>query len=216
MEVRRGCAAAWATWMCSSRMFTTPIMEGRTGRMSASIDEGFVNRVPFILGVSCSCFNFCQKFMMEKWLYDTLESYEIAFFKKFTDSKRLMNAYQKVHQIPPLLYLRGGVMEDFTFFFQLFYNQRFMRTHILFLKWTLHNAVHPKDTKFWHRRRCYESKFYPQDTKVWKKEKGLFKITQLAGRTNSLCLVSSRELFLLYSTSLLPSTTCLEDQTFHL
>lgn len=27
MEVRRGCAAAWATWMCSSRMFTTPIME---------------------------------------------------------------------------------------------------------------------------------------------------------------------------------------------
>lgn len=62
MEVRKGCAATWATWMCSSRMFTTPIMEGRTGRMSVSIDEGFLNRVPFILGVSCSCFNFCQKF----------------------------------------------------------------------------------------------------------------------------------------------------------
>jgi hypothetical protein len=66
MEVCKGCAATWATWMCSSRMFTTPIMEGRTRRMSMCIDEGFVNPVPFILGVSCSCYNFCQKFMMKK------------------------------------------------------------------------------------------------------------------------------------------------------
>lgn len=133
--------------------------------------------------------------------YITLESYERAFLKKFTDSKRLMNTYQKVHQIPPLLYLCGGVMEDFTFFFQLLYNQHFIRTHILCLKWTLHNAAHPKDTKFWHIWRCYESKLYLQDTEVWKKEKGLLKITQLAGRTNSLCLVSSQELFLLYFTA---------------
>ena len=157
----------------ATRTLTTPIMEGRTRRMSMSIDEGFVNCVPFILGVSWSCYNFCQKFMMEKWLYYIRKLWD-STLKKFTDSKRLMNTYQKVHQIPPLLYLSGGVMADFTFFFQLFYNQHFIRkTHTLFLKWTLCNAVHPKDTKFWHRRRCYESKLHPQDTKVWKKEKGL-------------------------------------------
>lgn len=48
------------------------------------------------------------------------------------------------------------------------------------------------------------------------KRKGLFKITQLAGRTNSLCLVSGKEAVSTLLTSLLPSTTCLEDQTFHL
>lgn len=150
-------------------------------------------------GYPCSCLIFVRNLWVEKWLYDTLESYEIAFLKVLQTVKDWWMHIKKCiksHHCCISWWGYGSLLSSFscsglTFLWEL----TFYSLSELFL-----NAVHPKDTKFWHLEGCYESKFYPQDTEVWKKEKGLFKITQLAGRTNSLCLVSGRSCF--YSTLL--------------